>query len=77
MKTFLTFLALTVIALATAIVLIFLFTFPVMYLWNMLAVPLFSAPMLSFWQTFGLLVLLRLILPTQPKVEKPLNSDTK
>jgi hypothetical protein len=63
-------LSITIIALAIAVVLIFVFTYPVMYLWNLLAVPLFNAPVLNFWQTFGLLILLRLILPTSTNYEK-------
>ena len=54
-------------AVALAIVLIFLFTFPVMWLWNGLVPQLFHGPVLGFWQTFGLLVLVRLILPSSTK----------
>ena len=54
-------------AVALAIVLIFLFAFPVMWLWNALIPQLFQGPVLGFWQTFGLLVLVRLILPSSAK----------
>lgn len=57
-------------AIAIAILLIFLFTFPVMWLWNLLVPELFHGPVLGFWQTFGLLVLVRLILPSTPKTSK-------
>lgn len=54
-------------AIAIAILLIFLFAFPVMWLWNLLVPELFHGPVLGFWQTFGLLVLVRLILPSSTK----------
>lgn len=51
-------------AVAIAILLIFIFAFPVMWLWNNLIPSLFNGPIIGFWQTFGLLVLVRLILPS-------------
>lgn len=34
------------------------------WLWGLIAVPLFHAPVLGYWQMFGLMWLLRLMLPT-------------
>jgi hypothetical protein len=39
----------------------FLFVFGTMHLWNYLAVDLFHAPVITFWQTAGLMLLGRLI----------------
>ena len=50
---------------AILIFLIFIGAWIVMLLWNGLAVPLFGAPVLSFWQTYGLMIMSRLILPTR------------
>jgi hypothetical protein len=67
MKNLATVLGVALGAVALAIVLIFLFAFPVMWLWNALVPQLFHGPVLGFWQTFGLLVLVRLILPSSAK----------
>jgi hypothetical protein len=67
MKNLATVLGVALGAVALAIVLIFLFAFPVMWLWNALVPELFHGPVLGFWQTFGLLVLVRLILPSSTK----------
>jgi hypothetical protein len=56
--------------LSCAFVLIFaavvslILTFPIMWLWNWLMPELFSLPVLDFWHTFGLLLLIRWIIPT-------------
>ena len=34
------------------------------WLWGLIIVPVFGAPALSYWQMFGLIWLLRLIVPT-------------
>lgn len=39
-----------------------IFTFPVLWLWNGMMPDLFGLPSLTFWQTFGLCVMVRLIL---------------
>ena len=39
-----------------------LFTFVVMWLWNWLVPELFSGPILSYWQTLGILVLSKILL---------------
>ncbi len=38
-----------------------LFTFAVMWLWNWLVPELFSGPILTYWQTLGLLVLTKIL----------------
>jgi hypothetical protein len=43
---------------------IILITYPTMWLWNWLMSTTFGLPELTFWQTFGLMILTRLILPT-------------
>jgi len=43
---------------------IILITYPTMWLWNWLMPTTFGLPELTFWQTFGLMILTRLILPT-------------
>lgn len=52
------------IATLMASVLIMVFTFPIMLLWNWLIPSLFNGPVLTFWQTLGLAFLIRLFLPT-------------
>lgn len=34
-----------------------------LWLWNIIAIPIFGAPVLSFWQMYGLMWLLRLLIP--------------
>jgi len=38
-----------------------LLAFPIMWLWNWLAVDLFQLPMITFWQAFGLKFLIHLL----------------
>ena len=59
MEDFLTFLGLVVLVLFV----LFITPFLVMLLWNSLMVSIFGAPALSFWQTFGLIIMIRLIAP--------------
>ena len=59
MEDFLTILGLVVLVLFA----LFITPFLVMLLWNSLMVSIFSAPTLSFWQTFGLIIMIRLIAP--------------
>ena len=40
---------------------VFAFTFAVMWLWNWLVPEVFNGPILSYWQTLGLLVLTKII----------------
>ncbi len=41
-----------------------LLTFPVMWLWNYLMPMIFGLPKLTFWQTFGLQVLVGCFVPS-------------
>lgn len=34
------------------------------WLWGLLVVPIFGLPTLTFWQMFGLMILVRIILPS-------------
>ena len=53
------------VALVGVIVLIILIeVYPVMLLWNWLMPMIFGLPTIGFWQSLGLLVLFRLLLPT-------------
>jgi hypothetical protein len=70
MKNFTTVLGIALGAIAIAALLIFLFAFPVMWLWNMLVPSTFGGPALTFWQTFGFMIMIRLILPTSTKSNK-------
>ena len=40
-------------------------TFPVMWLWNYLMPMIFNLPKLTFWQTFGLQVLVGCFVPSR------------
>ena len=41
------------------------------WLWKLIIIPVFNAPEISYWQMYGLLFLVRIILPTSTKtVEK-------
>lgn len=43
----------------------------VLWLWNIIVIPMFHAPVLTYWQVYGLIFLIRLVLPTNTKtVEK-------
>jgi len=64
MKQLATIIGVALGAVAIAALLIFLFAFPVMWLWNMLVPSTFGGPTLGFWQTFGFMIMIRLILPS-------------
>lgn len=50
--------------LVLAIALIFAEVWIAMLLWNVLAVGLFGLPVLTYWQIFGIKILLDIILPS-------------
>lgn len=58
---FLEVILLFLLGLAISIVL----TFPVMWLWNYLMPMIFNLPKLTFWQTFGLQVLVGCFVPSR------------
>ena len=35
-----------------------------LWLWNIIAIPVFAAPVVGYWQMFGIMWLLRLLIPT-------------
>lgn len=51
-------------ALALIIALLFAEVGIIMWLWNLLVVPLFGAPALTYWTAFGLKILVNLLVPT-------------
>jgi|688.fasta_scaffold381342_3 hypothetical protein len=69
MNKFLIGLGAMVAAFAIVAVFIFILAYPAMLLWNMLIPELFNGPYLSFWQTFGLIVLFRIFLPSTSKTK--------
>ena len=71
MNKFLLGLGAMVAAFGIIAVFIFILAYPAMLLWNALIPELFNGPNLSFWQTFGLIILFRIFLPgtTKSKVK--------
>lgn len=41
-----------------------------MWLWNTIMVPVFAAPALGYWQTFGLSVLIHLLFPGKINIRR-------
>jgi hypothetical protein len=54
-------LGLAVVFLLTVLVMLVLFSFPVMWLWNWLMPELFKLPMIDAWQAAGIILLIRLL----------------
>jgi uncharacterized RDD family membrane protein YckC len=69
MNKFLIGLGAMVAAFGIIAVFIFILAYPAMLLWNALIPELFNGPILSFWQTFGLIVLFRIFLPSTSKTK--------
>jgi uncharacterized RDD family membrane protein YckC len=67
MNKFLIGLGAMIAAFSIIAVFIFILAYPAMLLWNMLIPELFNGPYLSFWQTFGLIILFRLFMPGSAK----------
>jgi uncharacterized RDD family membrane protein YckC len=67
MNKFLLGLGAMVAAFGIIAVFIFILAYPAMLLWNALIPELFNGPFLSFWQTFGLIILFRIFLPSTSK----------
>jgi len=63
METFINWALLAMLAAAFAFALSVLFTFPVMWLWNALLPELFGFKVITFWQAFGLILLVQLLAP--------------
>jgi hypothetical protein len=51
------------VALMVGILFAFLFAYIGMLLWNDIVVSLFGLPVVTYWQMFGLMVLVRLFIP--------------
>jgi uncharacterized RDD family membrane protein YckC len=69
MNKFLLGLGAMVAAFGIIAVFIFILAYPAMLLWNALIPELFNGPFLSFWQTFGLIILFRIFLPSTSKTK--------
>ena len=53
----------TVIVFLTALAFGLLLVFPIMWLWNYLMPMVFGLPKLTYWQTYGLYVLINMFVP--------------
>lgn len=49
------------LAILVLVICIFLYAAIGMWLWNIILVPLFGAPVIGYWQMYGLMILARLI----------------
>ena len=49
------------LAILVFVICIFLYAAIGMWLWNIILVPLFSAPVIGYWQMYGIMILARLI----------------
>lgn len=58
------------LGLGVCAILLLLFGVVVMLLWNWLMPIIFGLPTITFWQTYGLLWLIRLLVPSPLKVDK-------
>ena len=70
MKTVANVLVILLVAVVIGIVML-PFNFVIMWLWNWLMPAIFNLPTLTFWQSYGLLWLIRLLTPAQ------INAKTK
>lgn len=53
----------TIIVFFTALAIGLLLVFPIMWLWNYLMPMVFGLPKLTYWQTYGLYVLINMFVP--------------
>ena len=49
------------LAILILVICIFLYAAVGMWLWNIILVPLFGAPVIGYWQMYGIMILARLI----------------
>ena len=49
------------LAILVLVICIFLYAAIGMWLWNIILVPLFGAPIIGYWQMYGIMILARLI----------------
>lgn len=57
-------------AIALLCVVLFLGAWIVMLLWNGIVVTVFGLPALTYWQTYGLIIMIRIILPRASTVSR-------
>ena len=50
-----------VLAIFTIVLLVILYAAIGMWLWNLILVPLFGAPVIGYWQMYGIMILARMI----------------
>ena len=49
------------LAILVLVICVFLYAAVGMWLWNIILVPLFGAPVIGYWQMYGIMILARLI----------------
>ena len=49
------------LAILTIVIVVFLYAAFGMWLWNLILVPLFGAPVIGYWQMYGIMILARMI----------------
>jgi hypothetical protein len=49
------------LAILTIVLLVILYAAIGMWLWNLILVPLFGAPVIGYWQMYGIMILARMI----------------
>lgn len=57
-------------AILLIVVCLFITTWIALWLWNIIAIPIFGAPALTFWQMYGLMWLVRLFFPRNIRAKK-------
>ena len=58
------------VALIAALVFGFIGAAIALWLWNIIVIPVFGAPVIGYWQMYGLIFLIRLVLPTSTSTKK-------
>ena len=58
------------VAIIVALVFGFIGAAIALWLWNVIAIPVFGAPVITYWQMYGLMILIRLMLPTYTTSKK-------
>lgn len=53
-----------VLAIAVLCVMSFITAGLALWLWNLIVIPVFAAPVLTYWQMYGIICLIHLMLPT-------------
>ncbi len=58
------------VAISLALVAGFVFAAPTWLIWNNIVAQIFNLPYLSFWDTFWIMIMIRLVIPSETKVKK-------